>query len=203
MVFQKENFTLVLSYSLLNGLAEHKAFADYKETSVVYAIVFPNDSFYIGSTDNIKQRTKGHLYELISKTHHDKIQATFNKFHKFDVYVIENVTLLQEQYPYANFKCFHRENNYINKFMPSLNNGSIGFAISKPHIIILNNYQKKAQEFEKNGIGFGYSFKNGVIRYFKTTEKDGQTKIYYNLSKSELKFAENKISRFYPNDIFR
>ena len=82
--------------------------------SGIYKISFGKKGSYIGSTGNLKQREKLHLYALKNDKHHNKIlQFMFDQYpKKFKFEILEYV---------PNKQLLIKEQEYIDKFNPELN----------------------------------------------------------------------------------
>lgn len=161
--------------------------------NVVYCIKFSNSEFYIGSTSNLYMRIKNHFYALKRGTNQRLLQNIFNTNKEFDVFVLEELETLKEQYPYARISLSGRENAFIYLYHPSLNS-ICGERQSLLDIQKDNSYMKLALDFAERGISFGYKYVDYKFVFFKIISIGECSTISYDLTDAEEKFAKETMN---------
>lgn len=117
------------------GYKKFKVSDNPSDVICIYMIYESNTKkYYIGSTNNLKKRIAQHLSELRSEKHHSfKLQEVFNQYGESSLtyYILEVINKQQfsnskkitkeEQYKKLKIYTLKKEQEYINRFHPSLN----------------------------------------------------------------------------------
>ena len=153
---------------------------DNNTISGVYQIInMKNNKMYVGSSKNIENRWKKHIYDLNNKTHHNKhLQNAWNKYSEenFEFEVIEYVSnetrlIEREQYWMDELNSYNKDIGYNiedKASIPASNKFSTKIlSIQNRNMLLKNQYTKNECVFIFSLLPFVYAPRNEVKINYK------------------------------------